>query len=202
MQSEVTANEWFETRVENRPDSFSYKDESFKVRKELGEGGQGQSILVEGRLGLDKVENLYVFKFLDVSWQDRAEKEAERFKPIKKLRPDIARVAQLREVMKESGRAIGLIYDYVEGRTLDKLGIELRSSPQHMSGVDLQKMCISILCTLRSLHHVNVIHRDVKPDNLMLLDNRTGIRMIDFGTARDIGPSGPDGQHFELRNSK
>ena len=151
-------------------------------------GGQGQSILVEGRLGLDKVENLYVFKFLDVSWQDRAEKEAARFKPIKKLRPDIARVAQLREVMKESGRAIGLIYDYVEGRTLDKFGIELRRSAQHMSGADLQKMCISILSTLKSLHYVNVIHRDVKPMNIIIDEAKSPyqVTLIDFGLIAEI----------------
>jgi serine/threonine protein kinase len=34
-----------------------------------------------------------------------------------------------------------------------------------------------------------LVHRDVKPDNVMLLDDQTSIRMIDFGTARDTGRS-------------
>jgi serine/threonine-protein kinase len=32
-----------------------------------------------------------------------------------------------------------------------------------------------------------LIHRDLKPDNIMLLEDQNTIKMIDFGTARDIG---------------
>src|SRR5262249_30194403 len=30
-------------------------------------------------------------------------------------------------------------------------------------------------------------HRDLKPDNIMLLEDQRSIKMIDFGTARDLG---------------
>jgi serine/threonine protein kinase len=32
-----------------------------------------------------------------------------------------------------------------------------------------------------------LVHRDLKPDNIMLLEDQKSIKMIDFGTARDIG---------------
>ena len=32
-----------------------------------------------------------------------------------------------------------------------------------------------------------LIHRDLKPDNIMLLEDKRSIKMIDFGTARDLG---------------
>ncbi len=32
-----------------------------------------------------------------------------------------------------------------------------------------------------------LVHRDLKPDNIMLLEDRKTIKMIDFGTARDLG---------------
>src|SRR6266542_2305577 len=32
-----------------------------------------------------------------------------------------------------------------------------------------------------------IVHRDLKPDNIMLLDDQKSIKMIDFGTARDLG---------------
>src|SRR5262249_34231804 len=32
-----------------------------------------------------------------------------------------------------------------------------------------------------------LIHRDLKPDNVMLLEDQRSIKMIDFGTARDLG---------------
>src|SRR5260370_29316294 len=34
-----------------------------------------------------------------------------------------------------------------------------------------------------------MVHRDVKPENIMLLDDGRSIKMIDFGTARDVGRS-------------
>src|SRR6185437_6362068 len=32
-----------------------------------------------------------------------------------------------------------------------------------------------------------LVHRDLKPDNIMLLEDNRHIKMIDFGTARDLG---------------
>src|SRR5438477_3372121 len=32
-----------------------------------------------------------------------------------------------------------------------------------------------------------IVHRDLKPENIMLLEDNRSIKMIDFGTARDLG---------------
>jgi serine/threonine protein kinase len=34
-----------------------------------------------------------------------------------------------------------------------------------------------------------LVHRDIKPENIMLLEDRRSIKLIDFGTARDVGKS-------------
>jgi serine/threonine-protein kinase len=39
-----------------------------------------------------------------------------------------------------------------------------------------------------------LVHRDLKPDNIMLLDDKKTIKMIDFGTARDLGRSAKERQ--------
>jgi serine/threonine protein kinase len=42
---------------------------------------------------------------------------------------------------------------------------------------------------LQTMHSQSppIIHRDLKPDNIMLMDDQRSIKMIDFGTARDLG---------------
>jgi serine/threonine-protein kinase len=39
-----------------------------------------------------------------------------------------------------------------------------------------------------------LIHRDLKPDNIMLLEDQKSIKMIDFGTARDLGRTAKERQ--------
>jgi predicted Ser/Thr protein kinase len=46
----------------------------------------------------------------------------------------------------------------------------------------------SLCDVLGHMHRMSppLIHRDVKPENIMLLEDQRSIRMIDFGTARDV----------------
>ena len=47
----------------------------------------------------------------------------------------------------------------------------------------VKKYLSEILCALEELHSLNVVHRDVKPDNIMV-DDRGHIKLIDFGFAK------------------
>jgi serine/threonine protein kinase len=44
-----------------------------------------------------------------------------------------------------------------------------------------------------------LVHRDLKPDNIMLLEDQRSIKMIDFGTARDLGRTQKDRQAAKTR---
>jgi serine/threonine-protein kinase len=52
--------------------------------------------------------------------------------------------------------------------------------------IDWAKSMCDVLQTMHS-QSPPLIHRDLKPDNIMLLDDQRSIKMIDFGTARDMG---------------
>jgi hypothetical protein len=48
------------------------------------------------------------------------------------------------------------------------------------------KLCWYLLAGLAEAHALGIIHRDVKPSNLIVLDGDKGAKVIDFGVARDF----------------
>lgn len=47
----------------------------------------------------------------------------------------------------------------------------------------------SILQNMKAIHAVNVVHRDLKPGNLLCDPKNKRLRLIDFGSAADLDPS-------------
>jgi len=80
--------------------------------------------------------------------------------------------------------SILIIMDYIPGESLDKVLKKRGKLPQSKViewGIQLCKV-------LYYLHSQNppIIYRDMKPANVMLLPENKGIKLIDFGTAREF----------------
>ncbi|MFF3837552.1 protein kinase [Streptomyces sp. NPDC001930] len=67
---------------------------------------------------------------------------------------------------------------YVPGRTLRSL-VEAEGP---LSGPELRLLAVGLVEALRDMHRVRVIHRDLKPDNVLVTED--GPRVIDFGISR------------------
>ncbi len=96
----------------------------------------------------------------------------------------------------EDGRYY-IAMEYVQGETLhDILKRERRLSVER--GV---KLAIQILDALEEAHQMGVIHRDLKPKNVMLVPQRHGdlIKVLDFGVARILkGDLDPESSEWTL----
>lgn len=62
---------------------------------------------------------------------------------------------------------------------------KLLKSSKHLEEVQVKSIVYDILCGLKYLHKAQLIHRDIKPDNILLNDDCT-VQICDFGLARSV----------------
>jgi serine/threonine protein kinase len=109
-------------------------------------------------------------------------REAEILRSLASL-PIVPRVYDLIE----QGQSAHLVLEYIRGQDLLKLMENNNNRPFPLDQV--VEWSRSICDVLEHMHSQTppLVHRDVKPDNIMLLEDQRSIKMIDFGTARDLG---------------
>ncbi|MGB3221818.1 MAG: serine/threonine-protein kinase [Desulforhopalus sp.] len=93
-------------------------------------------------------------------------------------------VVHLLEIVKDSGKFI-LIQEYADGPTLQQL-LEKTLSP-----LDKENYFLQLLSVISYAHKHKILHRDIKPENI-IINSKGQVKLLDFGTARDLSWQGPD----------
>ena len=91
--------------------------------------------------------------------------------------PNIVRVARFFE----ANRTAYMVLDYERGRSLGSWWREQRTP---LPEADLLLLLAPLLDGLALVHHKGVLHRDIKPDNLLVRDGDGSLVLLDFGAAR------------------
>ena len=71
---------------------------------------------------------------------------------------------------------------FYEGQTLKRI---LQDNPSFVTEAWLKVMLQSILAALEALYKVQILHRDISPENIMIQSNGEAV-LLDFGAARQI----------------
>jgi serine/threonine protein kinase len=82
-----------------------------------------------------------------------------------------------------------LAMEFLQGETLHD---RIQQSPnRRLSPEEAVHILTQVLKPLAAFHKVGVVHRDLKPDNIMLCQNkdREQVKLLDFGIAKVIGSS-------------
>ena len=149
----------------------------FKLRKKLGQGGMGEVFLAK-QVSLDRDVALKVLSKELAKRPGFVERFMREARSMAKLdHPNAVRVYAADEFH-------GLHYvaiEYVDGRTMqdwmDQLG---RLSPG-----DAVHIILRCADALKQAHELNMIHRDIKPDNI-LVSKRGQVKLSDFGLAKAL----------------
>lgn len=89
-------------------------------------------------------------------------------------------VVSVRECFEANGTAY-LVMEYVDGIPLHE--VLKRNGP--MRAPELMPKLPKLLTDLETMHKARVIHRDISPDNIILMPNGD-LKLIDFGAARSV----------------
>ncbi|TPX40839.1 hypothetical protein SeMB42_g05848 [Synchytrium endobioticum] len=162
-------------KVAARLQKLRVNTQDFDVVKVLATGAIGKVCLVKGKMD-DKVYAMKVLKKLDLLTRREAaffmeERNVLVFAQTSKWLTTLYAAFQDEE-------NLYLVMDYVSGGSLRSL-IMSRDDP--MPEQEAKFYVAEILLSLEELHSYNYVHRDVKPEN-MLIDETGHVKLADFGS--------------------
>ena len=146
----------------------------YRVVRRIGSGGMAHVYYAEHQL----LERPLVIKVLhahlarEQEMRERFRREAEA--ACKLVHPNVCSIIDYGE----SGEAVYIVLPYLSGGSLaDVLVKERTIAPARAAGV-----CVQVACALDYAHRRGVVHRDVKPDNVLFDEDEHAV-LTDFGIA-------------------
>lgn len=153
----------------------------FRILKQLAKGGFGATYLAEDTHMLSRRHCVVKQLQPEVPNQSCYEIALKKFKEeaavLEQLKHD--QIPQLYGYFEQENRLF-LIQEWVDGPTL---GEKVRALGQ-LSAEEVQQMLLRVLPVLEYLQNFKVIHRDIKPDNLILRQVDSRPVLIDFGSMK------------------
>jgi serine/threonine protein kinase len=153
-------------------------EERFEIVKLLGRGGMGEVYQARDH-ALDAdvaLKSLRAHVAQDPRVLARFRREAKLARRIKHVN-----VAQVHDLVEFRGQRY-LCMEYVDGRSLrDILAVKTRL-PVHVVLSLMRQVCLGV----HAAHDVGVIHRDLKPHNIMVTRRDGRACILDFGIAREV----------------
>src|SRR6516164_6914345 len=145
----------------------------YRLQDRLGEGGMGVVHLArDPQGGLVAVKVLHPTTTESANARLRLAREVETMRRVRS--PFVAEVLDA----DVTGEFPYIVTRYVPGTTLDEM-VRTRGP---LSGAGLRRLAYGTAEALAAIHAAGVVHRDLKPGNVMLSDDRPVV--IDFGIAQ------------------
>jgi len=157
----------------------------YRLRSAVGRGGMGTVWLAEDELLGRAVAVKEVHLPPGLADHEREELRARLLREARvAARLDHPSAVRVYDVVEEDGWPY-IVMEYVRAKTLDEvLRDEFPMPPARVAAIGLE-----VLGALEAAHAAGIVHRDVKPANIMIRDDGR-VTLTDFGIATSSGESG------------
>ncbi|KRX09361.1 Protein kinase-like domain [Pseudocohnilembus persalinus] len=149
----------------------------YEVLGVIGEGAYGVVLKCRNK---ETQEIVAIKKFKETEEDETVRKNIQREVKMLRLLKDQRNIVELKEAFKRKGR-IYLVFEYVERNLLEVL----ESQPDGLDPDFICRIIYELLLAIQYCHKHGVVHRDVKPENLLVKNDGT-LKLCDFGFARPI----------------
>jgi serine/threonine-protein kinase len=147
---------------------------TFRIVEKLGEGGMG----IVYKAFDEKLQRTVAIKVLPSSFADSDDRKRRFLREARSAAAVThANIATLYEVGEDEGRVF-LVMELVEGKTLQRI---LKEGA--LTIAEAMRIAKGIVRGLARAHERGIVHRDMKPENVML-DADGEVKILDFGLAK------------------
>jgi len=155
------------------------QNDRYAILKKLGEGGKGVVFKARDTV-LNRVVAIKMLKSAEVGEEAYSRFITEAQAVAKLNHPNIV---SIHDIGKEDGKQF-FVLEFVDGESLRGL---MQTYPENKCDVQtVLRIGIDICSALKYAHSQKILHRDVKPENVMI--TKEGVaKLMDFGLAKMIG---------------
>jgi len=167
-----------------RPQVGQVINNKYRLIRVIGDGGMGS--VLEARH--EVLGTTVALKFLHPELS-RRQGLVQRFLQEARVSAQIQspHVVRVMDVDQNSAGQAFIVMEYLEGQTLQTLYEDLYRAGKRLSYADALEYAMQMLEGVEAAHKAGVVHRDLKPDNVMITRGSRGeplIKLLDFGIAK------------------
>src|SRR5688500_18805582 len=151
---------------------------TFRLLHLIGSGGMGEVWLAEDTKLLRAVAVKVLPPELAANAEARARLIREAQIAAQLNHPSIATV----HAIEEHAGCLFIAMEFVDGQPF---GSALRN--RELSDYDIVRIARDVAEALAVAHERGIVHRDVKPDNVMVMVSEKRVKVLDFGIAKQVG---------------
>jgi predicted Ser/Thr protein kinase len=152
---------------------------AYRLASRIGAGGMGEV----WRADDTRLRRTVAIKILPKALAENAESQA-RFVREARMAAQLnhPNIATIHAIEQDQGRSF-IVMEYVSGEPLTR---RIKQGP--MPEADICAIGKRVADALDEAHRAGIIHRDIKPDNIVISGDR--VKVLDFGIAKQIGLQG------------